>query len=93
MVVDIEAYKTHYHQNEKFIDNWQEGVKLLPFNSNPASAVDKCCGLLGTTGEFFRIWNNDGSKPIEDFQKSALDPVFKYLTEQRQISVDQAKEF
>ena len=41
MVVDIEAYKTHYHQNEKFIDNWQEGVKLLPFNSNPASAVDK----------------------------------------------------
>ena len=93
MVVDIEAYKTHYHQNEKFIDNWQEGVKLLPFNSNPASAVDKCCGLLGTTGEFFRIWNNDGSKPIEDFQKSALDPVFKYLTEQRQMSVDQAKEF
>lgn len=93
MKVDIEAYKSHYHQNDKFIDNWQEGVKLLPFNSNPASAVDKGCGLQGTTGEFFRIWTNDGSKAIEDFEKSAMEPISKYLIEDKKMPKDQAFEF
>ena len=55
MKINIEAYNEHYHQSGKFIDNWQEGIKLLPFNSNPASAYDKKCGLHGTTGEFFSL--------------------------------------
>lgn len=93
MKVDIEAYKSHYHQNEKFIDNWQEGVKLLPFNSNPASAVDKCCGLQGTTGEFFRVWTNDGTKAIEDFEKSAVIPISEYLIDDRKMPKEQVSEF
>lgn len=93
MKVDIEAYKSHYHQNEKFIDNWQEGIKLLPFNSNPASAVDKCCGLQGTAGEFFRIWANDGTKAIEDFEKSAVSPISNYLIDDRKMPKEQASEF
>lgn len=93
MKIDLEAYDEHYHQGGKFIDNWQEGIKLLPFNSNPASAYDKKCGLHGTTGEFFRLWDNDGTKPIEDFEKSAVDPVKNYLVNQRQMPTTQVSEF
>ena len=49
MKINIEAYNEHYHQSGKFIDNWQEGIKLLPFNSNPTSAYDKKCGLQASS--------------------------------------------
>lgn len=93
MKIKIEAYNEHYHQSGKFIDNWQKGIKLLPFNSNPASAYDKKCGLHGTTGEFFRLWDNDGTMPIEDFEKSAIEPVKEYLTNQKQMPIEQIPEF
>ena len=93
MRIDISAYETHYHQNGKFIDNWQEGIKLLPFNSNPSSAFDKKCGIHGTTGEFFRLWENDGSKAIEDFEKSVVEPMRHYLLNQKQIPQEQIGEF
>ena len=93
MRISIKAYEDHYHQNGKFIDNWQEGIKLLPFNSNPASAFDKGCGLNGSTGEFFRIWANDGTKEISDFNKSVITPIRSYLSEQRQMPFDQVDEF
>ena len=93
MKIDLEAYNKHYHQGGKFIDNWQEGIKLLPFNSNPLSAYDKKCGLHGTTGEFFRLWDNDGTKPIEDFERSAVEPVKEYLVTQKQMPTVQVKEF
>ena len=93
MKIDLGAYNEHYHQGGKFIDNWQEGIKLLPFNSNPASAYDKKCGLHGTTGEFFRLWDNDGTKPIEDFEKSAVEPVKEYLVNQKQMPTTQVPEF
>lgn len=92
MKIDLNAYNEHYHQAGKFIDNWQEGIKLLPFNSNPASAYDKKCGLHGTTGEFFRLWDNDGTKPIEDFDASAIKPVSDYLNH-RQMPITQVNEF
>lgn len=93
MKIDLEAYNEHYHQGGKFIDNWQEGIKLLPFNSNPASAYDKKCGLHGTTGEFFRLWDNDGTKEIEDFENSAVEPVKEYLVSQKQMPTTQVSEF
>ena len=71
MKIDIDAYNEHYHQAGKFIDKFQEGIKLIPFDSRNASAYDKKCGLQGTTGEFFRLWLNDGSKAIDDFIDSA----------------------
>lgn len=93
MKINIEAYNNNYHLNGKFIDNWQKGIKLLPFNSNPASAYDKKCGLHGTTGEFFRLWDNDGTMPIEDFEKSAVEPVKEYLINQKQMPNEQIPEF
>ena len=93
MKINIEAYNEHYHQGGKFIDNWQKGIKLLPFNSNPASAYDKKCGLHGTTGEFFRLWDNDGTKPIEDFKKSAEEPVKEYLENNKQMPRTEVQEF
>lgn len=93
MKINIEAYNEHYHQSGKFIDNWQEGIKLLPFNSTSASAYDKKCGLYGTTGEFFRLWDNDGAMPIENFEKSAVKPVTEYLANQKQMPNEQISEF
>lgn len=93
MKINIEAYIDHYHQSGKFIDNWQKGIRLLPFNSNPASAYDKKCGLHGTTGEFFRLWDNDGTRPIEDFEESAVEPVKDYLTINKQMPNEQISEF
>lgn len=93
MKINIEAYNEHYHQSGKFKDYWQEGIKLLPFNSNPTSAYDKMCGLHGTTGEFFRLWDNDGTMPIENFEKSAVEPVKEYLTNQKQMPNEQIPEF
>ena len=93
MKIDIEAYNVNYHQNGKFIDNWQEGIKLLPFNSNPSSAFDKKCGLHGITGEFFRLWENDGSKAIEDFEESIVEPTKQYLVAQKQMPQEQIVEF
>lgn len=93
MRINIEKYHEHYHQNGKFKDNWQEGIKLLPFSSNPASTFDKQCGLQGTTGEFFRLCSNDGTQPIEDFKKTAIDPVSEYLSVQKQMPREQIDEF
>lgn len=92
MKIDLQAYENNYHQNGKFIDNWQEGIKLLPFNSNPSSAYDQKCGLQGTTGEFCRIIENDGVRPITDFYESVEMPVYAYL-HTYQMPGDQVEEF
>lgn len=93
MKIDLETYYKNYYQNGKFFDNWRKGIKLLPFDSRNASAFDKQCGLHGTTGEFFRLWSNDGVQPIEDFKKSAIDPVVEYLSVQKQMPKEQIDEF
>lgn len=93
MKIDIGVYNDNYHQNGNFIDNWQEGIKLLPFNSNPSSSYDKKCGLHGTTGEFFRLWDNDGTQAVEDFEEKAVKPVLEYLTDVKQMPITQVKEF
>ena len=93
MKIDIDAYNNHYHQSGKFIDKFQEGIKLIPFDSRNASAFDKNCSLQGTTGEFFRLWANDGTKSIESFSESAETPVKDYLVNSRQMASLQASEF
>lgn len=93
MKIKIELYCANYHQQDKFIDNWQSGIKLLPFNSNPTSAYDKFCGLHGTTGEFCRILENDGSKAIKDFEESAVNPVKRYLLDEKQMDEIQVNAF
>ena len=93
MKIDINAYNNHYHQSGKFIDKFQEGIKLIPFDSRNASAFDKNCSLQGTTGEFFRLWANDGTKSIESFSESAETPVKDYLVNSRQMPTLQASEF
>lgn len=92
MKIDLSAYSSHYHQNNKFKDNWQEGIKLLPFNSNPSSAFDIKCGLHGTTGEFYRIWENNGTKAIENFRESVIRPISVYL-KKKQMADTQINEF
>ena len=93
MKIDIEAYNNHYHQGSEFKDRFQEGIKLIPFDSRNASGFDKYCSLQGTTGEFFRLWANDGIKSIENFSESTEKPVKDYLINSRQMPSLQANEF
>ena len=93
MKINIEAYNEHYHQGSKFIDRFQEGIKLIPFDSRNASIYDKNSSLLGTTGEMFRLWINDGTKAIEDFEESAVKPIREYLINSKQMPLTQANEF
>lgn len=93
MIINLDLYDEHYHQGDKFKDNWQEGIKLLPFNSNPTSAFDSKCGLLGIVGEFIRSMVNDGTIPISDFTKDAQEPVYEYLTGEAEMNESEAKEY
>lgn len=93
MIINLTEYKNHYHQGDKFIDKFQEGIKLIPFDSRNASAYDKNCSLQGTTGEVFRLWANDGTKPIIDFHEYAEVPVKEYIMESKQMPLTQANEF
>lgn len=53
--MNIQAYEDKYHNKAKFVDNWMEGIKFLPFTSNPSTAFDKKCSLHGIVGEYFRL--------------------------------------
>lgn len=93
MNIDLSKYTEHYHDKKgKFIDNWQEGIRLLPFTSNPTSAVDKGAGLSGATGAFFRLLEKEEVHAIEDF--SATEIIVKdYLVNERRMKSSQADEF
>lgn len=65
--MNVQAYKKKYHNADgKFVDNWMEGIKFLPFTSNPSNAFDKKCSLQGVTGEYFRLWEGKSTQPIQD---------------------------
>lgn len=94
MKINIDKFKEKYHDNsDKFVDNWQAGIKLLPFNSNPTSAYDKRCGFQGIMGEFCRIIENDGTKPIDKFNDSIEMPVRNYLLNTNQMEEDKIDTF
>lgn len=65
--MNVQAYKEKYHNADgKFVDKWMEGIKFLPFTSNPSNAFDKKCSLQGVTGEYFRLWEGNSTQPIQD---------------------------
>lgn len=94
MRINISEYKEHYHDKKsgKLIDNWQEGIRILPFTSNPTSAIDKSGGIAGATGLFFRLFEDDDVKAIEDFQETEAI-VKSFLIEERKMDEHQADEF
>lgn len=72
MRIDIDAFWEHYYDSKKrrLVDNWQEGIRILPFSSNPSSAVDRGAGIEGPTGLFFRILGNESVTAIENTQEA-----------------------
>lgn len=93
MKVDKQKYINNYHEKGKFRDNWQQGIKLLPFSTQSASsAFDKKCSLQGTIGAFVRLVRPDGATPIDNFEQSVLEPVSAYLKKKR-MEDDQIQEF
>ncbi len=93
MNIDLSKYAVHYHdKNGKFIDNWQEGIRLLPFTSNTTSVVDKGAGLSGATGFFFRLLEHDEVHVIDDFEATE-SKVRTYLVDKCRMKPPQADEF
>ena len=89
MKIDLDAYLANYIDKAA----WQKSIKVLPVNSETASGYDKRCGMQGTTGEFFRMLENDGVEPIENFEESLIQPVIRYLETQQTMTEEKIKEF
>lgn len=94
MKINIDAFWENYYDKKKnkLVDNWQEGIRVLPFSSNPSSAVDRGAGIEGPTGLFFRILGNEAVSEIEDPQSTERD-VETYLTSQKKMSEQQVATF
>ena len=94
MKINIDAFWENYYDKKKnkLVDNWQEGIRVLPFSSNPSSAVDRGAGIEGPTGLFFRILGNEEVSEIEDPQ-STERAVETYLSSQKKMSEQQVATF
>lgn len=94
MKINIDAFWENYYDKKKnkLVDNWQEGIRVLPFSSNPSSAVDRGAGIEGPTGLFFRILGNEAVSEIEDPQ-STERAVETYLSSQKKMSEQQVAIF
>ena len=94
MKINIDAFWVNYYDKKKnkLVDNWQEGIRVLPFSSNPSSAVDRGAGIEGPTGLFFRILGNEVVSAIEDPQKTER-AVETYLSSQMKMNEQQVASF
>lgn len=94
MKINIDAFWESYYDKKKnkLVDNWQEGIRVLPFSSNPSSAVDRGAGIEGPTGLFFRILENEEVSEIENPQ-STERAVETYLSSQKKMSDQQVATF
>lgn len=94
MKINIDAFWENYYDKKKhkLVDNWQEGIRVLPFSSNPSSAVDRGAGIEGPTGLFFRIMGNEAVSAIEDSHKTER-AVETYLSSQKKMSEQQVATF
>lgn len=93
MKIKLEEYQIGYHKNGKFIDNWQSGIKLLPFVSNTTSVLDRCCPLQGVSGEFFRLAAQDNTYPIEDPEEEIRNHIIPYLCERKKMKAGEMELF
>ena len=98
MKIDISLYEKKYHEKEGFAgaikDNWHEGINISPFeNHTNRSGFDKNCSLQGTTGEFFRLIEDDITCEIVDFENSVEKQVREYLSKQGKLSEEKLNEF
>ena len=92
MLVYSKFTEHYYKKDQKFADNWNETINLLPFTSNTStSSYDKTCGLLGVTGEFFRKWENKEILPVADYKEQIYKPVRAFLEENGQMDSKEIK--
>ncbi len=94
MKINIDVFWDNYYDKKKnkLVDNWQEGIRVLPFSSNPSSAVDRGAGIEGPTGLFFRILGNETVSEMEDPQRTER-AVETYLSSQKKMSEQQVATF
>ena len=103
MIISFDNYYSAYHErNEdihedsdiKFLDNWQDCIKLIPFTSNASGDIyDKNCGLVGVVGEFVRLCEQSDNSQIVNFNKDILVPVKTYLKQNYNMSDSKIDKF
>lgn len=95
MRINIDTFREHYFdkKKQKLTDKWQEGIRILPFSTNPShDGVDRVAGIEGPTGLFFRIMGNEGISVIEDSHKTKR-AVESYLSNQKKMNEQQVMTF
>ncbi|MCQ2365543.1 MAG: DNA phosphorothioation-dependent restriction protein DptG [Akkermansia sp.] len=82
-----DAYQSGYHdrKNGKFVDNFQSGIKILPFVSGVTTVLDKQCPLQGVSGEFFRLSAQDNTHPIKNLEKEIEETIVPYLRDEMKM--------
>ena len=97
MRIDTSLFEKKYREKEDcespFKDNWRAGINISPLeNHTNRSGFDKNCSLQGTTGEFFRLLEDDTTCEIVDFEASVEKPVREYLSRQGKLSEEKLNE-
>ena len=78
--MNFDELKNLYKKAGKFADEFHKSINILPFTSNPsASNFDNSCSLKGITGEFFRLCEKSGCKPIQDYENDLERHVKQHL--------------
>lgn len=87
-------YYTKTTSGRTWMDRFRSSILVLPFTSNPsASAYDRNCGLMGVTGEFFRLCKETKTDVIKDFEEHAVAPIRDYLIGSKDMSESQSEQF
>ncbi len=99
MTISLDKFRKEYYKKDKkgeesFFDVFRASVNILPFTSNTSTCnYDKTCGIRGITGGFFRKCKDRQVKAIENFEANAIEPVKKYLKDERKMRDEQIDTF
>lgn len=90
MIIDNKAYFDKYHEKGEFKDNWQEFVKLLPFESFSHIKFDKYCGLWGVVGLFSRLLEKVELEPVNNFASFKKETI-EILSSEKNMNEEDIK--
>lgn len=77
--MNYEAYYDKFTLAGKYHDAFQGCIRIVPFITNASQSIyDKSCGVIGVTGEFFRLWQG-GEDVVREVSQDVVDPVKTYL--------------
>lgn len=83
--MNYKAYNDKFTLSGKYHDAFQGCIRIVPFITNASQSIyDKTCGVIGVTGEFFRLWQ--GSEEfVQNVNQDVVEPIKIYLKEKMDV--------